>query len=158
MAARHAVSHSAASFSAVSAGTAARKRLGRQGVKIVAIVDPGVKYQPPAKNGPPIKSVAPELEPQVQRYYVFDQGMAGNYFQHRKSGQLFIPRVWPGDSTFVDYTLPEARRGILTAATLAWARSLGEFGPILVFSGATRFKTEVLPTTVFLELNHAVIL
>ncbi len=49
--------------------------------------------------------------------------------------------------------LPESQRGILTAATLAWARSLGEFGPILVFSGATRFKTEVLPTTVFLELS-----
>lgn len=50
-------------------------------------------------------------------------------------------------------TLPEARRGVLTAATLAWARSLGEFGPILVFSGATRMRTEVLPTTVFLELS-----
>src|SRR5205814_9223501 len=50
-------------------------------------------------------------------------------------------------------TFPEARRGLLTAATLAWARSLGEFGPILIFSGATRMKTEVLPTTVFLELS-----
>lgn len=49
--------------------------------------------------------------------------------------------------------LPEARRGLVTAATLAWARALGEFGPILVFSGATRMRTEVLPTTVFLELS-----
>ncbi len=49
--------------------------------------------------------------------------------------------------------LPEARRGVLTAATLAWARALGEFGPILVFSGATRMRTEVLPTSVFLELS-----
>jgi molybdate transport system permease protein len=49
--------------------------------------------------------------------------------------------------------LPEAKRGMITAATLAWARSLGEFGPILVFSGATRMHTEVLPTTVFLELS-----
>jgi molybdate transport system permease protein len=49
--------------------------------------------------------------------------------------------------------LPEARRGVLTAATLAWARALGEFGPILVFSGATRMRTEVMPTTVFLELS-----
>lgn len=49
--------------------------------------------------------------------------------------------------------LPEAERGILTAFTLSWARALGEFGPILVFSGATRMKTEVLPTTVFLELS-----
>jgi molybdate transport system permease protein len=49
--------------------------------------------------------------------------------------------------------LPEARRGIITAGTLAWARALGEFGPILVFSGATRMRTEVLSTTVFLELS-----
>jgi len=49
--------------------------------------------------------------------------------------------------------LPEARRGMLTAATLAWARSLGEFGPLLIFAGATRNKTEVLSTTVFLELS-----
>ncbi len=49
--------------------------------------------------------------------------------------------------------LPETKRGMLTAATLAWARSLGEFGPLLVFAGATRGKTEVLSTTVFLELS-----
>jgi molybdate transport system permease protein len=49
--------------------------------------------------------------------------------------------------------LPEARRGVVTAATLSWARALGEFGPVLVFSGATRLRTEVLPTTVFLELS-----
>lgn len=49
--------------------------------------------------------------------------------------------------------LPEARRGMLTAAILAWARSLGEFGPILIFAGSTRFRTEVLPTTVYLEMQ-----
>jgi molybdate transport system permease protein len=49
--------------------------------------------------------------------------------------------------------LPEAWRGVVTAGTLAWARALGEFGPVLVFSGATRMRTEVLPTTVFLELS-----
>jgi molybdate transport system permease protein len=49
--------------------------------------------------------------------------------------------------------LPEARRGLLTAATLSWARALGEFGPILIFSGATRMRTEVLSTTVWLEFS-----
>ena len=49
--------------------------------------------------------------------------------------------------------LPQAKRGMLAAGTLAWARSLGEFGPILVFAGSTRMRTEVLPTTVFLELQ-----
>ncbi len=50
-------------------------------------------------------------------------------------------------------TLPQAWRGVVAAFTLAWARSLGEFGPIMVFAGATRMKTEVLSTTVFLELS-----
>lgn len=54
---------------------------------------------------------------------------------------------------FTRVVLPEARAGILTAGTLAWARALGEFGPLLVFAGATRGKTEVLSTTVFLELS-----
>lgn len=48
---------------------------------------------------------------------------------------------------------PEARRGLLTAATLSWARALGEFGPVLVFAGATPMSTEVLPTTVQLRLD-----
>jgi molybdate transport system permease protein len=49
--------------------------------------------------------------------------------------------------------LPQARQGMLTAGALAWARAFGEFGPLLVFAGATRHKTEVLSTTVFLELS-----
>ena len=49
--------------------------------------------------------------------------------------------------------LPEAKRGMMTALTLAWARSLGEFGPLLVFAGTVRMKTEVLSTSVFLEMS-----
>jgi len=55
--------------------------------------------------------------------------------------------------SFFYVLLPQAKNGILTAASLAWARALGEFGPILIFSGATRMRTEVLPTTVFLEMS-----
>lgn len=54
---------------------------------------------------------------------------------------------------FLRIALPQSIRGMITAGTIAWARSLGEFGPILVFAGATRFRTEVLSTSVFLELN-----
>jgi molybdate transport system permease protein len=50
-------------------------------------------------------------------------------------------------------TLPAAWRGMLASMSVAWARSLGEFGPILVFAGAARMKTEVLPTTVWLEMS-----
>lgn len=54
---------------------------------------------------------------------------------------------------FFHVVLPQAWRGMFAALTIAWARSLGEFGPILVFAGATRMRTEVLSTTVFLELS-----
>ena len=54
---------------------------------------------------------------------------------------------------FTQIALPQALRGITAAATISWARALGEFGPILVFAGATRMRTEVLSTTVFLELS-----
>ena len=50
-------------------------------------------------------------------------------------------------------TLPAARRGMFAAFSIAWARGLGEFGPILVFAGATPMKTEVMSTSVFMHLS-----
>ncbi len=52
---------------------------------------------------------------------------------------------------FWQVVLPQARRGVVTAWALAWARSLGEFGPILVFAGATPRRTVVLSAAVYLE-------
>ena len=54
---------------------------------------------------------------------------------------------------FTDVALPQAWRGCVAAFTLAWARSLGEFGPILIFAGTSRMKTEVLSTTVYLNFQ-----
>lgn len=54
---------------------------------------------------------------------------------------------------FFSVVLPEARRGISTAGTLAWTRAMGEFGPILVFASTIRGRTEVLSSTVFLEIS-----
>jgi molybdate transport system permease protein len=72
---------------------------------------------------------------------------------HPRNEQVALTLGCTRAQAFWRVLLPEARRGILTAFTLAWARALGEFGPILVFSGATRMRTEVLPTSVFLELS-----
>jgi len=54
---------------------------------------------------------------------------------------------------FTRVVLPLAGKGMVAAGTMAWARSLGEFGPVLIFAGATRGRTEVLATSVFLEIN-----
>jgi alpha-glucosidase len=84
-------------------------KLAQQGVKLITIVDPGVKFQTASEDSLRRSSTTPELEPQDHSYYVLEQGLQKKYFQYRKNGELFIPRVWPGDSVFVDYTLPEAR-------------------------------------------------
>ncbi|MBN01661.1 MAG: molybdenum ABC transporter permease [Planctomycetaceae bacterium] len=54
---------------------------------------------------------------------------------------------------FFGVVIPQCWRGIMTAGILAWARALGEFGPILVFAGSTRRRTEVLPVSVHMELS-----
>lgn len=47
--------------------------------------------------------------------------------------------------------LPLARNGIIAGGILTWARSFGLFGPLMIFVGSFRGRTEVLSTTVFLE-------
>jgi molybdate transport system permease protein len=49
--------------------------------------------------------------------------------------------------------LPMARSGIVAGAILAWAHAVGLFGPLMVFAGSVRYKTEVMPTTIYLELS-----
>lgn len=56
-------------------------------------------------------------------------------------------------AAFWTVALPQAQPGLLTAATVSWARAFGEFGPILVFASSTRMKTEVLPTSIYLEIQ-----
>jgi alpha-glucosidase len=99
-------------------------RLRAQGVKVVTIVDPGIKYQPRAEGAAegaaqgaggaqrlnPETASHPELAPQDQSYYVYNQGQAQNFYLKRKDGRTYIARVWPGESVFVDYTLDGAAR------------------------------------------------
>jgi alpha-glucosidase len=84
-------------------------RLRAQGVKVVTIVDPGIKYQPPAEGARDATN-HPELAPQNQSYYVYNQGQAQGFFLKRKDGSTYIARVWPGEAVFTDYTLEAAAR------------------------------------------------
>ena len=49
--------------------------------------------------------------------------------------------------------MPASKQGLLASAAMAWARAFGEFGPVLVFAGSFRGRTEVLPVSIYLELN-----
>ena len=49
--------------------------------------------------------------------------------------------------------LPMAKTGIMAGAIMTWARAIAEFGPVLFFCGATRWKTEVMPVAMFLNFS-----
>lgn len=52
-------------------------------------------------------------------------------------------------------TLPLARRGLVAAFLLAWAKALGEFGATIMVAGTMAFRTETLPIAIFLRLATA---
>lgn len=54
--------------------------------------------------------------------------------------------------TFFHITFPLSRNAIIGAGIIAWSRALGEFGATLMFVGATRMKTETIPTSIFLNM------
>lgn len=66
--------------------------LAEDGIKVVTIVDPGVKFEPQAD------------------YAVYDQGLEKDYFIRRADGKVFHGYVWPGRAVFPDFLRPEVRQ------------------------------------------------
>lgn len=60
---------------------------------------------------------------------------------------------WPAHQVFLRVTLPLIRNGIVAGGVIAWALAMGLYGPLMVFAGTTRRRTEVLATSVYLELS-----
>jgi len=52
-------------------------------------------------------------------------------------------------------TFPLAFRGLLSAGILCWAKAVGEFGATITLSGTMAFKTEAMPTAIFMALASA---
>jgi alpha-glucosidase len=63
--------------------------LGKEGFKIVTIIDPGIKVD--------------------KEYFVYRQGIEQGMFCRRQDGDLFKGKVWPGDCCFPDFTHPRVR-------------------------------------------------
>jgi len=59
------------------------------GVKVVSMIDPGVKVDP--------------------GYFVYDEMMKNKYYVKYPDGTPYIGPVWPGDCIFPDFTNPPVR-------------------------------------------------
>lgn len=57
------------------------------------------------------------------------------------------------EAAFLRVALPMASPGLITGASLAWARALGEFGATLLFAGNLTGTTQTLPLAVFSALE-----
>lgn len=66
------------------------KDLSDMGFKTVVIIDPGIKVDPD--------------------YWVYQEGVAKNYFCKRADGALMEGDVWPGKCVFPDFTNPKVRK------------------------------------------------
>lgn len=65
------------------------KSLSKAGMKVVVILDPGIK----AEHG----------------YRIYDDGMRGDHFSKDECGDPYIGKVWPGASVYPDFTRPATR-------------------------------------------------
>ncbi len=65
------------------------EQLKSEGIRVVTIIDPGVKFDP--------------------GYEVFDSGLARDVFCKTEGGDIYIGQVWPGNTAFPDFVNAEAR-------------------------------------------------
>lgn len=57
--------------------------LHKKGFKLVVIIDPGIKVE--------------------KDYKIYEEGLKNNYFIKDENGEVYIGKVWPGDSVFPDF-------------------------------------------------------
>ncbi len=68
---------------------------------------------------------------------------------------VFVARTLGCNSwqAFRYITLPNLKRGIISATVMTWSRALGEFGAVAMIAGSTRMKTEIIPTSIYLNMS-----
>lgn len=64
-------------------------QLKRRGIRVIPIIDPGVKQDP--------------------NYAVYETGVKNGYFVKSPDGKLYINQVWPGNAAFPDFGRPAVR-------------------------------------------------
>ncbi|HIE4362260.1 TPA: ABC transporter permease subunit, partial [Clostridioides difficile] len=68
---------------------------------------------------------------------------------------IFVARTLGCNSweAFKFIILPNLKTGIISATVMTWSRALGEFGAVAMIAGSTRMKTEIIPTSIYLNMS-----
>ena len=83
---------------------------------------------------------------------------AANAFRKVEPDLLIVARTLGASPTaaFLRVAVPVALPGLVVGASLAWARSLGEFGATLLFAGNMPGTTQTMPLAIFSALESDV--
>jgi molybdate transport system permease protein len=83
---------------------------------------------------------------------------AANAFRKVELDLLIVARTLGASQTaaFFRVAIPVALPGLVVGASLAWARSLGEFGATLLFAGNMTGSTQTMPLAIFTALESDV--
>lgn len=54
---------------------------------------------------------------------------------------------------FYKVTLPLIKKDIISTLIITFSRALGEFGAVMLLVGTTRMRTEILPTSIYLNVS-----
>ena len=54
---------------------------------------------------------------------------------------------------FLYIILPLIKNTLLSVIIMTWARALGEYGAVIMVAGATKMKTEIIPTSIMLNMS-----
>lgn len=78
-----------------------------------------------------------------------------NYLRSVDERYILTARGYGADDLFIyrRIIIPEVFQGIKSTSILMWSKAIGHFGAVVMVVGVTRFKTEVLPSTVFLNIS-----
>lgn len=94
------------------------------GGRLVTILDPGVKVDPPEEAAEPAEDGGDRQGGKAcgqaaAAYEVYTQGVAEDHFVHAADGSLATGVVWPGEAAFPDFVRPQTRE--------FWARWVQRF-------------------------------
>ena len=83
---------------------------------------------------------------------------AANAFRKVELDMLIVARTLGASprEAFLRVAVPIALPGLVVGASLAWARSLGEFGATLLFAGNMTGRTQTVPLAIFTALESDV--
>lgn len=76
-------------------------------------------------------------------------------FENISQKTLFVSRTLGCNKFQVFYyiILPLLKNGLLSAVIMIWCRALGEYGAVLMVAGTTKMKTEIIPTSIMLNMS-----